>query len=240
MSVCKYIYIHVCVCCMCTRVYIYLHTNTHIYVCVCVCVCIEQNIAHFCIVAAYHHIYQEPKDNIDICDFLGNVIFLNITSYRHILKKVINCYKRVWFSLLSLTESLIVRRVERDIIINEQMSSCKATVIIVRFSLTLKFLNRFLTNLHEIIFEKSVQSETNCSMLTKGPTGKQTGWNKWSLFANLRRRLKVNTKSNTSPKRHYYYFTIFYVVLLFEVFYLFNACDIAKFVICRIGEIIQM
>jgi hypothetical protein len=108
------------------------------------------------------------------------------------------------------------------------MSSCEVTVKMVRFSLTINFFNRFLTNSQENILEKSVHWGTICSMLTNGPMGKQTGWNKWSLIANLRRRLKVNTKSYISAERHDYYFTIFYIVLLFEVFYLFNVCDIAN------------
>jgi len=77
-------FIYVCVSvCMYTYIYIYIYTHTHIYVymraclcvCVCVCVCacvcvcsrvyihiyIEQNVAHFCIVAAYHYVIKRPK-----------------------------------------------------------------------------------------------------------------------------------------------------------------------------------
>jgi hypothetical protein len=67
--------------------------------------------------------------------------------------------KWFWFSLLSLTESFIGGRVERDIIINEHMSASKVTVIIVKYSLKLNFHYRFLPNSLVLIIKKSVQWE---------------------------------------------------------------------------------
>jgi hypothetical protein len=60
------------------------------------------------------------------------------------------------------------------------------------------------------------------------PMGKQIAQAKWSHFATLRRLLKVNTKSNTTAKRHYSQCTTF-SVLLFETLYHFNACDVTIF-----------
>jgi hypothetical protein len=80
---------------------------------------------------------------------------------------------RVWFSAQPFSETFIVRRIERGIIINEHMYSCKTFVIIVRFVLKLDILNRFLKNNKVLIFKISVQWETSCSMRTNEPTDTQ-------------------------------------------------------------------
>ena len=49
-----------------------------------------------------------------------------------------------WFSLQTLSELLIVRKIERDINLNKNKSSCKVPVTKDRFSLKFNFLNRFL------------------------------------------------------------------------------------------------
>jgi len=84
----------------------------------------------------------------------------------------INCL--FWFSLQSVYETFIVRQIERGITINEHMSSCKVPVPMNKFSLKLKFLNRFLKNSQILIF-KYGQWKMSCSMVSNDPTDKQTG-----------------------------------------------------------------
>jgi len=71
-----------------------------------------------------------------------------------ILKKIyilnVNCV--FWFSLQTLSETFIVRQIERGISINEQMSSCKVPVTMNKFSIKFNFLNRFFKNSQILIF----------------------------------------------------------------------------------------
>jgi len=77
------------------------------------------------------------------------------------------------------------------------MYSYKTSVIIVRFSLKLDILNRFLKNNEVLIFKIYIQWEPSCSMRTNEPTDTQQHEQiiAFRKFANV---LKVNTKSNTS------------------------------------------
>jgi len=71
----------------------------------------------------------------------------------------------IFLTILSQIFS-ILRRPERYIIINVHGSLCKVTVIRVRFSWNLNFLDRFPKKLNYILW-KSVQWELNCSMRTE-------------------------------------------------------------------------
>ena len=137
----------------------------YIYMCVCACVRArarlhdiyiererererggetEQNIAQFSPVAAYHYVIKISRIALKSMIFLAMSYFYTL-PHKGTFKKKLNMKHVFWFSLLSSAESFIVRRVERHIIRNEHMSSCKVTVIIVRFTLKLNFHNRFLT-----------------------------------------------------------------------------------------------
>jgi hypothetical protein len=71
-----------------------------------------------------------------ICGFSGSTIFFDIISQkaRFSERNLLNIKCAFLFSLqlLSVT-SLILRRIERDIVINVKTSSCKVPVILVGF-----------------------------------------------------------------------------------------------------------
>jgi hypothetical protein len=134
-----------------------------------------QNIAHLSIVVAYHHVIKRPSIALTSVICLPMPYFYTLPHKGTFWKKVLKIKSVFLFSLLSLTESFTVRRVERDIIINEHMSPCNITVIIVKHSLKLNFHYRHLTNYQEIIFKKSVHWEPSSSILTNGkdePSGR--------------------------------------------------------------------
>jgi hypothetical protein len=72
---------------------------------------------------------------IAMYSFSGCIIFFNIISYkvRFLKKKLWNITLNIWFSLRRLSEMfLILRKIQRTIIINLHRSSCKLFVILVR------------------------------------------------------------------------------------------------------------
>jgi hypothetical protein len=96
---------------------------------------------------------------------------INVTIFGKTLLDI----KRVfWFSLKLLSETfLILRRTERDILINVHKHSCKIPFISLRIEWDLNFLDRFWEknkNKNQIIW-KSVQLEPNCPMRTDQQTG---------------------------------------------------------------------
>jgi len=63
-------------------------------------------------------------------------------------KNLLNIKYVFWFSVQILSETfLILRRNERDIILNVHMSLCKVPVILVRFYWNLNFLHSFSKNI---------------------------------------------------------------------------------------------
>ena len=185
---------------MCVNIYIYMCVC--VYVRACVCVCARARIYIYIYRERERERQtdrQTDRQRTKYCKFLyrdglslslrprlalTSVICLQRPYFYTLLhkgtfwKKLLNIKCEFWFSLLSLSESFTVRRSEQDIIINEHMSSCKVTVITFRFTLKLNFHNRFLTNFQEnsqeFVFKTSVKLEPSCSMLTNGPTDKQT------------------------------------------------------------------
>jgi hypothetical protein len=110
----------------------------------------------------------KAKHSIDICDLSDNALFLHTNSLRNILKKVIEHKMRVLVFIIISDRIIYCKKGWSNFKKNERMSSCKVTVIIVRFSLKLNFHNRLMANSQEIIFKKSVHWEPSCSMLTNG------------------------------------------------------------------------
>jgi len=81
------------------------------------------------------------KDSVVIYELSGNAIFPHTLSLKGTLSKMLlNIKCSVWFSVQHLSKTFIVRRIERDIVINEHAYSCKTSVIIDRFSLKFDIL----------------------------------------------------------------------------------------------------
>jgi hypothetical protein len=95
--------------------------------------------------------------------------FSTLSHKRHDFrgKKVLNIKCVFWFSLQLLSETfLILRRIQRDIIINVHRSSCKVPLLLWDFNETWKFKADFRKILKYQISLKSVHWEPSCSMQT--------------------------------------------------------------------------
>jgi len=87
------------------------------------------------------------------------------------LKKLLNTKCVFWFSLQLFSETfLVLRRIERDMIINVHRSACKVPVILVSIRLNWNFLDVFSKIINYQISWISVQWEPNCSMWADGQT----------------------------------------------------------------------
>ena len=74
-------------------------------------------------------------------------------------KKLLNTKCMLWFSLEVLSETfLIIRRIQRDIIINAHSSSCTVHFTLFRFSWNFNFLDRFSKNFSNINFHENPSS----------------------------------------------------------------------------------
>ena len=99
--------------------------------------------------------------NIAICGLPRSTIFfphylINCTIFG---KKLLNIKCVFWFSLQLLCETfLIIRRTDRDMIKNVYRSSCKVSVILVRFWWKANILPRFFEKFINIIFNENPSS----------------------------------------------------------------------------------
>jgi hypothetical protein len=86
---------------------------------------------------------------IVICGLSGCTIYCHSIAYIAVIygKKLLKLKCVFWFSLQSLSETFhILRRIQRDITMNVCMSSCKVSVILVRFEWNLISLDSCLKN----------------------------------------------------------------------------------------------
>jgi hypothetical protein len=84
---------------------------------------------------------------IVICGLSGSTIFYRIISQMALFsgKKLLNTKCVFWFSLHLLFENfLILRRIQRDFVVNVHRYSCKVPIIVHRFCWNLHFLYRVL------------------------------------------------------------------------------------------------
>ena len=122
-----------------------------------------------------------------ICGLSGCAIFLHYLKNCTIFgRKLFNIKCVFWFSLQILYERfLILRRIQRDTIINIHRSSCKVPVILVRFRWNLNFLDTCSKNIHNAnlikirsvgaeVFYADRQTDGQADRRTGGQTGKQT------------------------------------------------------------------
>jgi hypothetical protein len=89
-------------------------------------------------------------------------------------KKLSNIKCVFLFTLQHLSETFIIlRRIERDIIINVHGCSCKVPAFLSDFNETLIFSTDFREIFKHKISQNSVQWESSCSMRLKGQTDTQ-------------------------------------------------------------------
>ena len=98
-----------------------------------------------CVFVAFGIQHAMRFNHIVICGLRGPTIFFHTLIQGKDFRKTLLKMKRVfWFSLQPLSDTfLILSRNEREIIINLLRSSCKVSVIPVRFKRNLNFLDRF-------------------------------------------------------------------------------------------------
>jgi hypothetical protein len=92
--------------------------------------------------------------------------FSTLSHKRHDFrgKNLLNIKCVFWFCLQILYEILLIlRRIERDIIINVHRSSCKVSVIVVRFQWKFVSTDSRKILIYQILW-KSIQWEPSCSM----------------------------------------------------------------------------
>ena len=83
--------------------------------------------------------------HIVICNLSASTTFLILSHKRHDFRKTVTGHKMcvLIFSTMPYEPFLVLRRTERDMIINVHGSSCTVPVILVRFQWNLSFLSRF-------------------------------------------------------------------------------------------------
>jgi hypothetical protein len=110
--------------------------------------------------------------------YLANCVLSESTLYFTLSHKRYNSVEHaicvLIFSTTFFRTFLILRRIQRDIIINVHRSLCKINVILVRFWIK-PFRDRFSENRQITNFMKTVQWEPSCSVRTDRRMDGQTG-----------------------------------------------------------------
>jgi hypothetical protein len=113
-----------------------------------------------------------------VCAVIPSAATLESTTFFEIIphtarfsaKKLLNVKCMFWFSLQTLFETfLILRRIQRDIIINLQTRSCKVHIILVGFNWNSNSIDRFSKKKKKPKYQialKSIEWELSCSMRT--------------------------------------------------------------------------
>jgi hypothetical protein len=133
------------------------------------------------------------------CAILSSAAFHSLQYFsnshkQHDFRKHVTGHKMcVLISSTALSEIFrILRRIQRDVIINLHWSSCKAPIIFVRLWWKLNFLHRFSKNTKIWNFKKSVQWEPSSWVV---PCGQMNGWtNVTKLTVALRNIAKAPTR----------------------------------------------
>ena len=105
--------------------------------------------------AAWGIQYAMRMHDIVICALPALLYFSTLSHKLHCFRKkrVLNIKRLFWFPAQFLFETfLIVRRSERNVIINVHMCSCVVPVILVRFLCNLNFLDMFSQNIKILNF----------------------------------------------------------------------------------------
>ena len=133
---------------------------------VCVCVCARPSCAlEPQKKKIFHHIFDLA--NLTTPSWLCYIFPQYLVNGKIFGKMLLDIKCVFWFSLQLLSETyLILRRTERDILINVYKPSCKISFIILRFEWDLNFLDRFSKNTKNQISWKSVQWAPNCPTRT--------------------------------------------------------------------------
>ena len=131
--------------------------------------------------------YPELKSQEPYCivvrGFSGCTIFSTLSHRLYdFRKRLLNIKCVFWFSLQLLSETfLILRRIQRDTVINVYTSSCRISSIVLRYWWNLNFRDIFSNNFQ--IYWKPVLWEPSCCMRTDGQTDKQNeANNRFSKF----------------------------------------------------------
>jgi len=139
-------------------------------VCVCLCVCVCECVC-VCVCVALDIQHAQRMRRIVMCGLFGSTCFPTLSHKRKISDKNQGIYNVFWLPLQILCERfLIIRRLERGMIINVYWSSCEIFIILIDFNEVRTSWTDFRKILKYQLSCKSVEWELNCSMRTDGWT----------------------------------------------------------------------
>ena len=172
---------------------------THILICVCILVSVIQHDKGIVRITLSSGVLSGSTTFVQY-------YLINCTIFG---KKLMNIKRLFWFSLQFLSEIfLILRKIQRGIIINVNRSSCKVPVILARFKINLDFLRRHSMKYSNAKFHENPSSGSR--FVPCGRTYKPTDTMKLIVaFRELRKHLKFKP----------YYFTCNYCTKLMQANY---------------------